>query len=206
MLSILRADRFFITLDPMGLLNKMNRVLANPKHYFDHYRQRYSDEYLSRRDLAYFDSLKDKYKGRRGFVIGNGPSLKLEDLDAIKDDISIASNKIYMCYDEVNWRPSLYTITDELVWPKVAFEVHKYEKRVIIQSMLKRLDECKAKVHIAQRLGGALNPPTHGGKYAFSSDISLGIYTGFTVTYDNIQWAVHMGLNPIYLIGCDHYY
>ena len=26
------------------------------------------------------------------------------------------------------------------------------------------------------------------------------------MTYVNLQLAVHLGLNPIYLIGCDHYY
>jgi hypothetical protein len=190
----------------MGLLDKINRVLANPTHYFDHYYQRYSDEYFSRRDLAYFDSLKDKYKGRRGFVIGNGPSLKVEDLDRIKNEISIASNKIYMCYDIVDWRPTIYTITDDLLWPKLAPEIHHYEREVFIQSKLKRLDSCKARVYTANYLGLADHSPADGSKYSFSSNISQGIYGGHTVTYDNLQWASHLGLESIYLMGCDHYY
>lgn len=198
----------------MNIWRKLKRVVANPAHYADHYYQKLKDrclerraEALERRDAAYFLSLKDKYKGQRGFVIGNGPSLKLDDLNMLKDEISIASNKIFLCYDQVDWRPTLYTIADHLVWPKLAPELHKHEKRVVIQSDLERLKCCKAKIHVVKHLGSALaSPIAQGNKPLFSSDTSLGIYTGYTVTFENIQWAVHMGLNPIYLIGCDHYY
>ena len=40
----------------------------------------------------------------------------------------------------------------------------------------------------------------------FSPDVGGGVYNGYTVTYFNLQLAVHLGLNPIYLIGCDHFY
>jgi len=45
-------------------------------------------------DKAYWDSLKDIHKGQRGFIIGNGPSLQMSDLDLLVGDVSIASNKI----------------------------------------------------------------------------------------------------------------
>jgi hypothetical protein len=40
----------------------------------------------------------------------------------------------------------------------------------------------------------------------FSDDFTHGSYGGYTVTYENLQLAVHLGLNPIYIIGCDHNY
>ena len=33
-----------------------------------------------------------------------------------------------------------------------------------------------------------------------------GIYDFRTITISNLQIAMHLGLNPIYIIGCDHYY
>jgi hypothetical protein len=39
-----------------------------------------------------------------------------------------------------------------------------------------------------------------------SDDAVEGFHGGSTVTYENLQLAMHLGLNPIYLIGCDHYY
>ena len=40
----------------------------------------------------------------------------------------------------------------------------------------------------------------------FSNDLSRGVCNGYSITYANLQFAVHLGLNPIYLIGCDHNY
>ena len=40
----------------------------------------------------------------------------------------------------------------------------------------------------------------------FSSNAEKRIYGGQTITFQNIQIAVHLGLDPIYLIGCDHFY
>ena len=50
---------------------------------------------------------KNLHKGKRGFIIGNGPSLKINDLDMPKNDISIASNKIYLAFNQTKWRPTL---------------------------------------------------------------------------------------------------
>ena len=41
----------------------------------------------------YWYKLKDSHKGKRGFVIANGPSLKMDDLDQLTDEITIASNR-----------------------------------------------------------------------------------------------------------------
>ena len=41
-----------------------------------------------------------KYEGKRCFIIGNGPSLKLEDLNRLKNEITIASNKIYLIFNK----------------------------------------------------------------------------------------------------------
>ena len=60
-------------------------------------------------------ALKDKHKGQRCFVIGNGPSLRISDLDRLKDEITFASNKIYLAFEETDWRPTYYTAVDRLV-------------------------------------------------------------------------------------------
>ncbi len=38
------------------------------------------------------------HSGKRCFIIGNGPSLKSEDLDKLRDEISFASNGIYLIF------------------------------------------------------------------------------------------------------------
>ncbi len=56
-----------------------------------------------------FQKYKDKHKGERVFLIGNGPSLADTNLDLIKDEYSIAMNRISLIYDKnPEWRPTYY--------------------------------------------------------------------------------------------------
>ena len=59
--------------------------------------------------------LKDIHKGQRCFIVGNGPSLKIEDLDLLKDEITFACNKIFLAFTETEWRPTYYSVLDILV-------------------------------------------------------------------------------------------
>jgi hypothetical protein len=154
-------------------------------------------------DRNYWRGLKDKYKGQAGFVIGNGPSLKIEDLTEIKKHgfVSIASNKIYLAFDQTDWRPNFYTIADNLVWAKIKDSVHNDIQLVHIAS---KLDKTGANTPI--RYWNTLGNQWNGNPFSFSSDLSKGMNTGATITYENLQIAVYIGLNPIYIIGCDHFY
>jgi len=154
---------------------------------------RYTD-----RDALYWKSLKGKYKGKRGFVIGNGPSLKISDLELLSGEITIASNKIYLAFEQTTWRPTFFTISDPLVWKKIKFDVKKYFEKVHISNYLdSNTDADIVYWRVLYRKG------VNG---FFSDTLEKGAYSGHTITFDNLQLAVHLGLNPIYLIGCDHYY
>jgi hypothetical protein len=154
----------------------------------------------------YFASIKNKYAGRRGFVIGNGPSLKLEDLEKIKDEITIAANKVYLAFDKVSWRPSFLTIADPLVWDKVQKDIWLHHDNISIPSYLPEFQESKGRAKTFRYLGTAPDLARENGVFHFSDNFCVGAYAGYTVTYENIQLAVHLGLNPIYIIGCDHFY
>lgn len=52
--------------------------------------------------------LAGAYAGERLFLIGNGPSLAETPLDALKDEYTMAMNKIDLIYDTVAWRPDFY--------------------------------------------------------------------------------------------------
>jgi len=150
----------------------------------------------------YFNLIRGIHQGRRGFVIGNGPSLAMEDLTRIENEISIASNLIYLAYGETPWRPSYVTVIDNLVWQKIAAETHFYYSIVIIPDNLSP-EISRSITYQFRHIGHA---PFVSGKIAFSSDVNEGLFGGSSVTYTNLQLARHLGLNPVYLIGCDHYY
>ena len=163
------------------------------------------ETYLGNSQL-YLSSIKNKFKGQRGFVIGNGPSLRFEDLERIKNEVSIASNKIYLAFDEVSWRPDFLTVADPLVWQKVRDVIWTHHDLVMLPSYL--VDSCpfSGDAIVFRDLGNASDLWRVDNSVHFSSDLSKGAFGGYTVTYENLQLAVHLGLNPIYIIGCDHYY
>lgn len=168
-----------------------------PGRIQDHY-ERYA---RALPDRNYWRSLKNKYKGNVGFVIGNGPSLKIEDLTEINKYgfISIASNKIYLAFDLTAWRPNIFTVADTLLWGKIRYKIPDDIQIVHIPSYLK-INKCSRPTKYFRAL-------FYDGKSSrFSDNLTKGAFGGGTVTYENLQIAVHLGLNPIYLIGCDHYY
>ena len=59
------------------------------------------DAYYSpeRRDtIEKLGALKDKHKGERCFIIGNGPSLKQTDLTKLKNEYTFGLNRIYLAF------------------------------------------------------------------------------------------------------------
>lgn len=160
-------------------------------------RSRQNAKRLLRSDLDYWASLKDIHQGERGFVIGNGPSLRMSDLDLLTNEVSIASNKIYLAFGSTNWRPDYVTIADPLVWEKVRENVREHFSKVHIPSYLDR-DDSAVEIYWRSKYMGLTE--------RFSGDMGRCAFSGQTVTFENLQLAVHLGLNPIFIIGCDHNY
>ena len=150
---------------------------------------------------------RNKYEGKRCFIIGSGPSLRAEDLDKIKDEYSFACNLTYMIFDKTEWRPTFYAIQDK------PFSIEYVDSLSAVPSELKFL---------AIGLGGKMYPikgaipvrMLHNVGYwlqkgtlpPFSDDAAHGVHDGLTVTYFNLQLAVYMGFKEIVLLGMDHQY
>ena len=61
------------------------------------------------------EKLRDAHAGKRVVVMGNGPSLSRIDFDDLKGEITFASNKIFLAFDKTDWRPTYYSVEDDLV-------------------------------------------------------------------------------------------
>ncbi len=152
---------------------------------------------------------KDIHKGKRIFVVGNGPSLKIEDLDRLykAGEICFGFNKVYRAYSETSWRADYLGFTDYRLIdnnldeisevPGTKFITDGYVNNVEAEGGFKEGFE---KIHIIYE-GDMIHYPH------FSTDITYGVYDGGTVTYDlGIQLAAYMGASEIYLIGVDNNY
>lgn len=157
-------------------------------------------------------SLRDKYKGRRCFVIGNGPSLKINDLKKLTNEITIASNKIYLAFKETDWRPTIYTVADLLVAENNSKEINELELLKISPKEVKSVFRAsenygKKGKHIFFRslYKKGYSKDNQYISY-FSEDLVDGAFIGQTITNLNLQIAFYLGCDPIYVIGIDGVY
>ncbi len=178
-----------------NLLRPLFRLVTKP-----HIRQ------LCRSTYNEFTSYRGKYTGQRCFIVANGPSLRMEDLDKLSanGEISFGMNRIYMLYDRTQWRPTFYLTQDPTV----------------IRSCYGEMKECVKESVMFVKVPGEPKYDLPGAIY-FDMDynnseknISPNFYDGSnclfadgrSVSYTALQLAVYMGFTTIYLIGADCYY
>ena len=68
------------------------------------------------RNLKKWEKLKQQRNSERIFIIGNGPSLNLHDLNLLHKhgELSFAFNKIYLAFEQTKYRPTYYMVED--IW------------------------------------------------------------------------------------------
>lgn len=158
------------------------------------------------KNLERINSIKNLYKGKRAFIVCNGPSLRSGDLDkiALNGDIAIASNKIDKIFNQTLWRPTLYTITDESYQFSLLSTINRIPAEYKFLRKTSYLKTIKAR-------GNCIFLDTDGDvKYLDSprlvNDISGKVPSIATVTYVMFEILLHLGISEIYIIGCDNSY
>src|SRR5438477_1743491 len=92
---------------------------AQLTRFIEHQDPRYRE---SMRRLRKFHNI---HAGERCFIIGNGPSLNRTDLSLLKDEFTFGTNRIYLAFDRLNFRPSYYVCSNELVVEQCAADIEK---------------------------------------------------------------------------------
>lgn len=144
--------------------------------------------------------LRGMHHGERCFVIGNGPSLRSEDLDLIRNETSFASNLIFKFYDSTSWRPDFYFAQDVYDERLRDYVESLSAEQAFIGAYFLRKHRIRNRNPIAYR---GLKSQSDG---EFSNDCSTGVYETATVTFTMLQFAVFMGFSEIYLLGIDNTY
>lgn len=150
---------------------------------------------------------KNRYVGCRCFFIGNGPSLRSEDLTKLHElgEITFAFNRIYNIFNQTPWRPTFYISQDEKMLAGCVDTVRGLKADAkFIPVQLKwwngiAIDDAKYFNIVNQ---GVDDPE----RFLFSDDISCCVYNSMTGMYTAAQLAVYMGFTEIYLIGVDHHF
>lgn len=161
---------------------------------------------------------RDIHKGRRGFVLGNGPSLNSIDFGRLSEEIVFTVNRLTMHEDFEKLRTNYHIIADLR-----CFGVGKpCREKGFTEHSLKQIDSLRDKgnpilfvpiqarpVLEGRRLGKGLNIRywLPMGKYFTdgyrSNDLTKPVPAFWSVISYAILFATYMGLEEIYLLGCD---
>lgn len=170
-----------------------------------------------KRSLSSNKKFKDLHKGKRCFIIGNGPSLKKIDLTKITNEITFTVNNIMhdkKIYETIN--PNYHVLTDPLYFclnPTIAEDIatiellksirHRninpicfstYEGRDAIRNY--GLDNYLDFVYLYQH-------QYFTNTFKKKIELSKNIPSTQNVIQTAILAAIYMGFKEIYLIGCD---
>lgn len=162
---------------------------------------------MKQNKYAKLKALKDKYKGERCFIIATGPSLTMEDLEALRNEYTFGMNSLAMLYEKTDWRATYMGIQDQRVYDKVKTYLEDYcEGNVLISSYICR-EKDKEKKWIVFPYNGKYHAYDEIAKNHFWSKFSGNCYRmtydGYTITYSLIELACYMGFKEIYLLGAD---
>lgn len=163
------------------------------------------------------NALKNSHKGERCFIIGNGPSLTISDLEKLSGEITFGMNSIYKIFEQTNWRPTYYVSNDIML---------NYKMKAPVESRKRDLTECIGRYKFekcfisSSDFNSELNLiskskilylPTEDYLYQilqprfpkFHNDCSKKCQAFGTTAYLAYQIAVYMGFSKIYLLGTD---
>ncbi len=144
------------------------------------------------------DGLKKlrKEENKRCFIIGNGPSLKSEDLDMLVNEDCFALNFIFKIFDKTKWRPTYYLAQDVYGVPVELI------KEADLNNVVLGAYYCRKK--------GLSDTYCYYNRFApfskkirFSGNAQKEVFDSNTVTYSALQLAVYLGYQEIYLLGMD---
>lgn len=144
------------------------------------------------------EAFKDIHKGKRCFVIANGPSLKKIDFSLLKDEYAIGLNRIYLMKEENGFEPTYLACIDiEAQLLQFLKDYDNLEMPCFYNWRIRYMFSKKPNQYFVK---DRLTPE-------FSTDVAKqGYGTGRSVTYLAMQLAYYMGFSEVYLIGKDHSY
>ena len=152
-----------------------------------------------RESIRRLSALKDIHKGKRAFIIGNGPSLRQMDLSKLRNEFTFGMNRIYLLFPELGFHTTYFVSINDLV-------IEQFANEILAQPMPKFL-AWRSHRHFPPQLPVTQLPTFLYTSYTgpgFSTDVRGRVWEGATVTNVALQLAFHMGFQQVILIGVDH--
>jgi len=161
-----------------------------------------------KRSSKRLSELKDKFKGQRCFIVGNGPSLNKLDLTKLEGECSFAVNSIYYKTREMGYKPTFYTVEDIQVIRDNIKEINAYDCDFMFfpSSEKSRFKKGENRYFLNLDYSFYVQKSNYYEIPRFSQDIAKEVFCGQSVTIVNLQLAYYLGFTEVYLIGMDFSY
>lgn len=152
-----------------------------------------------RESIRRLAALKDTHKGKRAFIIGNGPSLRQTELSRLRAEFTFGLNRIYLLFPELGFQTTYLVSINNLVIEQFADEILGLQMPKFLTWRSHRHFPVNSPV---PQLPTFLYTSYTGPR--FSPDVRGRVWEGATVTNVALQLAFHMGFGQVILIGVDH--
>lgn len=226
-LNNIDADKYVLLITNLAhyeIYNQLEQIpnLANVDCYFYQMIIAFSDidiNYFYKNEIynENYKNWKDKickfkniHRGKRCFIIGNGPSLNISDLNNLKNEVTFSVNRIYLAFGKTDWRPTYYVCSDPYLYNKDINIIRNIPCKAKFTHLLncevvgKVYDDIIYYNRVSSGTVVENNTIVIKDSDNFSYDISRCVYSiGGTVLYHALQIAVYMGFSEIYLLGVD---
>jgi hypothetical protein len=160
-----------------------------------------------RESIRRLAALKDIHKGKRAFIIGNGPSLKQTDTSKLKNEITFGMNRIYLAFPEWGFTTTYLCVTNDLVVEQFVGDINALTipKFIAWRSHRHFIPQFSNSQFSNSPISSLLTfiYTTYTGP-RFTRDVRGRVWEGATVTNLALQLAFHMGIEKAILIGIDH--
>jgi len=187
--------------NPIGIIKyKIKQAFErSPIHY-----HRLHAFYLTLSARNQLRKYKNYGKGKRCFIIGNGPSLNGIDITLLKDEVTFGVNAIFLLYDAMGFEPTFYLVEDSLVMEDRCGDI---DTRVISSTKIfptayKKYLQNHENTYFVE----FFNIFDYKDFPHFSKHPTKYCWNGGTVSYFCMQMAYYFGFSEVYLVGFDHSY
>ena len=146
-------------------------------------------------------ALRDRHRGERLFILGNGPSLRDVHLDRLAGRPCIGVNGLFLAFPDTAFRPTYYLVEDHLVAEDRAGALNALSAgitRLWPMNLAYCLDDGPEVVWFDHR-----PRPGFPDRFDVSLDALARTYAGGTVVFTALQLAVFLGAREIVLLGVD---
>jgi hypothetical protein len=152
-----------------------------------------------RSNLHRLREYKDRHRGERCFILGNGPSLRRTNLHLLCNEYTFGLNRVYLLFPELDFTTTYLVTTNALVVEQFGEQLASLPIPKFVEWDGRHYMPPDPNTIFIRRAVKMLLPH-------FSTNPGLWFWEGNTVTYVAMQLAYYMGFDPVILIGVDHHF